>query len=167
MATGNEKKGQGILVVRIGLVVYLVLAIAAGPALCCCTTRGLFDFFSPGYLASVAGGADQSSYHACCHRHGKNTRRPGEKRNHGPQRHRDCPCQDSRPDVAYLSPAKSVLTENPAQFLIIPGPEGMIGFLPRSSSPAHEALTQRPRECIAFPFHDPKEILFALQTLRC
>ena len=141
--------------VRIGVVVYLVLATAAGPAVCCCTMNRLFAFSSQGWSTT-------SSHHGCCNRHGKDGRRPGEV----PKRRPDCPCQDSPRDSAYLAAAKSLVPEDAARSLNLPGAAGMVGSaLPHSLAPG--AIIQVPRESIAFPFHDARQVLRALHILRC
>jgi hypothetical protein len=43
----------------------------------------------------------------------------------------------------------------------------MIWLLPQIQSLTLGVLIQAPKECIAFPFHDPGEILRALHVLRC
>jgi hypothetical protein len=137
---------------RMGAVFYLVLASAAGPSLCCCTVSNLFAF------------RVQACRHSCCcTRHSTS---PGGETNAPKQQHR-CPCGERRQDLTYLSSMKSASTDHSSGLLPLPGTAGIGCSSPQLHSLLNGALIGAPKECIAFPFHNPGEILRALHVLRC
>jgi len=93
--------GQGTfgdVMLRVGLIAYLMLGTLAGPAWCCCT----FDRLT---LPSAAAGESQNSspVRTCCQHHAK----PEKNKSSYPSKDQDpnapgdrCPCKDQRPNQA-------------------------------------------------------------------
>jgi hypothetical protein len=149
---------------RAGVVAYLVFAMSAAPAICCCTMDSVVAFYIHRLSAGSSAHQHQPSHGGCCSRHGEHPapvpQAPGEpaRQNH------NCPCEANRHSILYLSQTKSV-PSGVAERLTLPDTTGVPQLLLQSVSPVLAAGS--PRQSIAHPFGGPREILRALHILRC
>src|SRR5262245_42851034 len=96
--------------VRIGLSLYLIVTMLAGPALCCCALKPVAARAEPAQVQPVRK--------SCCQRHGSNQQQskstPGQRQ----QPDRPCPCKES--NSSFLLPnavqdAQQLLARNAVQ----------------------------------------------------
>jgi hypothetical protein len=150
--------------VRVGLALYLMLATAAGPWLCCCTADSLF-------VLCAGTRPESAGAHCSCGHHGGDRAHPTTKPRgtaddpsqvpRGP-----CPCKQSRPEPSVFLPPEHSSGAQPGRFLeTLPSTEAGSFFLSASSLtlPAGGHST----ESIIGSWHDPRDILRALHILRC
>lgn len=166
LRTGFRRKGEEVApagrvttMARVGLALYLMLTVAAGPCWCCCTAGRLFAF------------GEQSPRPRCCDQH---TATPGPQAppqesapdNPSPAPHDSCPCRETRPEpVAFTASSQPSPADSARSLLDLQAAE--VGGSFSGGSPALAIHGQAPKECVAFPFHDPREVLRALHILRC
>lgn len=150
---------------RVGLTLYLMVAAAAGPWLCCCTVGHLFALCPAPQQKPSAG-------HRCCGHHEAGRGHPNTTPSATPGRpspapHGSCPCKENQPaPLVSTVPAPSS------------GAEQERILLPRHSVEAGRLLL--PAICLAShtqgqslwgsmtcPFRDSRDILRALHILRC
>lgn len=129
---------------RIGLVTYLMLSIAAGPWFCCCTAVRLLSSFAP----SVAQASPRK---CCCQRNASDTRQPAAKAHEKSP----CHCQEKSPPVLAPSESKPVHSLAGADT----APAAMEQVFCR---PAGEMREQSP-----MPFVTANDLLRCLHILRC
>jgi len=137
---------------RVAVALYLMLASAAGPWLCCCTGARLLGFDS---LVHDKQGARSP---CCCgHRGEKNQGRQSSDAQ-GPKK--SCPCQEDQ----LVTPAVS----DDGNDRSLKAPFSVDLQAPVLSSPSlHlDAASVVPRHSAAFPFNG-RDTLCALQVLRC
>ena len=93
--------------VRIGLSLYLMLVMAAGPWLCCCSCSRLARWLlTPPRPEQTSLAADT---HACCRpQHAPDKRPEKPNRPHRPT----CPCQEGHSDPSALSTLESAITRD-------------------------------------------------------
>ena len=150
--------------IRSGLTAYLVLAMLAGPALCCCTT--------PRFCASrseVKGTqrhqADAPAHPCCSHRNQHAGKSPGENSNqpNAP----NCPCHRQRADLATLSALTSELERQVEAPLLPSGPMESAAII-SMVAPISSLIKIGPTHgSIAFPFLTAQEILRTLCAFLC
>jgi hypothetical protein len=151
-------------VARIGLSLYLMLAILAGPSLCCCAPTRLLAFFPHNQKTELA-------CHCCCHHAterdpaGPKTKDAGGKPCRAPEDH--CPCRKGRSQQVLFTPAEDPSDVGGIRSLMMDRLTVAGLFLLSAESPALHLQEQGPRHCIAFPFHSSRDMLRALQILRC
>jgi hypothetical protein len=133
------------VMVRLGVVTYLAFATAAWPTLCCCTIARMFAFCSQSASSATP---DASSHHPCC---------PDHRSTNVPQNHSG-PCQGKRVALAVFD------ADDTSDWLL----RTYAGQASVAKSVQLASLIHtRMQECIAFPFHHSRDILAALQILRC
>ena len=155
---------------------YLSLALAAGPALCCCTVSGLTSLFSGNWLIGAcckhshdpADGHQHGSKHlhhdSASHSSGSHTQ--DEKSSPSPT-HRKCPC--SQHDSCRVGAAELLI--NSASSSVRAWPNDSVGshFLPRAG---HKGAAQSIPTCLCRGqddqfLWDGGDILRACSMLRC
>lgn len=142
---------------RIGLTLYLALASALGPSLCCCLPGAVVELF--------ASGNHPSAGHGCCGHHAASSREHPVKSGQTPQtpspaRQKDCPCKDGQSQPVVLTASHELESARS----VAPLPRVLLAVLPLSPLPScclSEQVTER------FPFHDARDLLSTFQTLRC
>lgn len=148
--------------VRIGLSLYLMLAAAAGPSFCCCTTMRLADLLA--LPTKTAPGRH------CCENH---PHAPGQKQ-HKPEEHHpgkpgepgrpSCPCQEGD---QQLTPLAS-LDSGPKELQSRHSPEGsaaFVSFVPATLHLSPESNPNAPGNAVLLPFLTSEDLLCA--RLRC
>jgi hypothetical protein len=131
---------------KLGLNILLILVMAAGPWLCCCVA---------GQVTPKQSSTPAQTHSCCC---------PQEEQNSTDDSpmtpSRPCSCQDERqpglrsaPDNLDDLQLSRLTLELPASLFTVTTTEAM-------ASPSTS-------ECIAFPFHDCRDILRILHILRC
>jgi len=158
--------GQGTfgdVMVRVGLIAYLMIATLAGPAWCCCTLDRLT-------LPSVASGESAKSSPAptCCQHRAK----PESKKSSNPTNNQDsktpgnpCPCKEQGSNQA---PATSLDVQTVKQ--LWSSSQALERDLVAVSSALIEIGSQVPFVCCSSSstFHlSGTELLCALQVYRC
>ncbi len=145
--------------VRVGLSFYLILTTVAGPWLCCCTAA-----HAPALFGAKASNASPSR--PCCGRHAPPVKAPASgdegARSDGPTApHGPCRCQEnSRSRAAFVAPERSS------------APETVVGVyeadLPFAFlTPGAVSRLNTTHEPVSFPFCTPRDMLRALQIMRC
>jgi len=131
------------------LALLLSAMTAAGPWLCCCTLPRLFAADTP------AEKKQPLSQH-CCHSE------PQEESTCPEPTAPPCSCQDERPVPALLAAAADLAGQHALSLCLLDpftaGPFSLAAMLP---------VLAAPRECIAFPFLEPADMLRALNVMRC
>jgi hypothetical protein len=153
---------------RVGLSICLMLSVAQGPWLCCCTVARLFLAAGLGRAAGPPREASPSRHDCCCcchdgqssgHGNTAGPQRPGP----APARH-PCPCRQHRPDLTSLVPPQGPATSPSLVTYNIPAPAAVVlpASLPAPDSCLHGGGTERD-----LPFLTARDILRALHILRC
>jgi len=96
---GLGSLGKVLIMLRVGLIAYLMIASLAGPAWCCCTFTRLASF------ASTTGASD-APVPCCCHTNvpaqdGETSSNPEERKSSVPGEDR-CPCKEHRAELQAL-----------------------------------------------------------------
>lgn len=93
--------------IRLGLFLYLILAMAAGPGLCCCFAEGFGSLLTK-----------EKSTKSCCPNHPNNKKEVPAKHLPGP-----CPCQEDRvsPNPAWAVERGDFFGATSFQFICVPG----------------------------------------------
>jgi hypothetical protein len=152
--------------VRIGLSLYLMLAAAAGPWLCCCTTERL--------AARFAFPTKQSSHNGCCGDH--QTAKGSQKHRTPEQSPSDedqpgcpsCPCQEEGARLAVLASLDSSEVAKEFQSRHIPqGLVGLVPLVPTAHCLSADGDPETSGEAVRLPFLSAQDILHALHILRC
>lgn len=147
---------------QLGLALYLIIATAAGPCLCCCSGDRLVGHFSAAKHVPTIGS------HCCYHRAiGGGHHVPGDKRLPEKQApHDSCPCRDGVPHPMTILVAKSSLNADFARSLAL-----VQEFAPGVLGTADPLTGHSPAQYAGFAFASPlqnsQDILSVLQTLRC
>lgn len=159
----NEcRKKWGVIVLRIGVIAYLMLVTAAGPAYCCCTSSE-FVAACGDEIGALFSSANSKPSQRCCNRHkygGHRTKPQGNV----PARNGECPCQEHQPAVAYLAAVENMSNACRAS-LSDTNPDTLYASV--CDVKAFTAAVRAPRTCTAFPFLHTGDILSLLQILRC
>ena len=149
--------------VRIGLSLYLMLAAAAGPCLCCCTTERLAALF--------AFPTKQTSHVGCCGQHhaakrSQNHRAPEQRpSDQDPPSRSPCPCQeDGSRQVVAVDPELGRQVQSRSSFQ---GQVEPLFALPILLSLSSDGDRQVPGKGETLPFLTGRDILCALHILRC
>jgi hypothetical protein len=140
---------------RIGLTLVLVLALAAGPWLCCCTAAQFAAVGVP-WNKNVA---DNAASGCCCDTAPQSNRHDAS---HGSPA-RSCPCHKNRPSAAGLLAAPGVVSwQNISSALDESCGLSVVHLV------AVPSATNLPIEReLAFPFFTGRDILSSLHILRC
>lgn len=147
---------------RLGLVTYLVIAMLAGPALCCCTTARLLASLGP---SATKTAQDCSNHTSGCCRHSdpaQKDKAPAEKdHSDGPQ----CPCKQdgSQPALSpvELDGASALLRTVVSDWFALPlvgDTSGLTLGVLRPAAAGDRWLV---------PFLSTQDILFGHHMLRC
>jgi hypothetical protein len=119
---------------RIGLTIYLIVATATGPSLCCCTALALALFHSAAKHPTTPKDQDETA-HACCHhRHPATFRATREEPSHPAH---TCSCGDSRPELVLSPSSPRAVIASSAELPAF----GQDTLIPHSSDPASVALS--------------------------
>lgn len=141
---------------RFGLALYLVMATAVGPWLCCCTTVGMPA--SPSASQQPAPGEpEETSTSCCCCPKAPADEPPAEPVN-------SCPCHKSQADPVILPPTP--VAEHARLLTVADALPGN----PLDGSPALFTLDPYGRalwEGVVCPFQKPRDLLYALHLLLC
>ncbi len=138
--------------IRVVLNLYLVLVIAAGPWLCCCTAAQVTSWFGP--APQAAGPAC-----GCCPEEADDRERPADEGSKAPAR--PCPCEGQRLPVLAASPdfSGSEVKSSAAS------DAGAVAFAePKAAAPI---LSDAPERSDALPRMSGRTLLRALHILRC
>lgn len=155
--------------VRIGLSIYLVLTMAAGPSLCCCLPARLAQMLP---IGNGKSGQDEADTHeACCCHHHPHSAPHGQKAPSQDQGKPDCPdsptCPCKQPGLNTALPTQDAQHSQASASSDI---EGLGAFVPAT------ALTCPPSLAVslscwgqgtALPFLSAHDFLTALHILRC
>jgi len=134
--------------IRVGLLLYLMLVTAAGPAVCCCLAVRVGDI-----VANEAGDAK-----GCCPAHAPTKKETPSKCPHPP-----CPCKEVGydPNIGKMSDQTEILTDLRQQLSI----GAFAPFVTPPSVSVHPEAEIPPN--LAFTFLDGRGILRAIHGLRC
>jgi len=150
-----------VFMTRIALTLYLVLASAVGPSLCCCLPSELLGFYT----------SDKQSHRCCGHHAAKHSPRPAKTKQDpatpSPVPQKDCPCKEGQSKPVLFTPAHESPASEYSRTLMLPQWAAVGGFLPGTGSITLYAQEQPTSHCITFPFLSSREILRAIQVLRC
>lgn len=147
---------------RLGLALYLMLVIAAGPWLCCCSVG-----HSPKPVPATA--LPPSGPGACCgHDHAPAGPAPDDSGldSSVPVPHAPCPCQDRQKGPSTLIMSERASGPESGESIGGVGPS-QDGTLFAARLPGLHASRGAREGPIAFPFSAPRDILRALHVLRC
>ena len=150
---------------RIGLALYLVLATAVGPSLCCCLPVRLLAFCTPAERSSSARHAH------CCH-HAGDREHPSKKTNSTPDNpspapHGPCPCKENRSEPLVFTAAGHFSGAEHGRFQETLSWLEAGEFFRAVTLLVPPAQGQATGELIASSLHNPRAILRALHILRC
>lgn len=152
--------------VRIGLSLYLMLAAAVGPWLCCCTTQRLLaPLFAPSTKqASHAGCCEDHQTAKSSQKHRASEHRPGDQ---DPPDRPSCPCQEegSR-QVTLADPASEAAKQFQSRYSA-QGAFELLAVAPTALCLSAEGAPQTSGEGVRLPFLSTEDILHALHILRC
>ncbi|MBI2806264.1 MAG: hypothetical protein HYX68_14895 [Planctomycetes bacterium] len=131
--------------IRVGLFLYLIVATAAGPGMCCCFADGFGSLLTKG-----------KSTKSCCPKHDHSQKQAPAKSPSAP-----CPCQEDRvsPNPAWTVERSDVF--GAVSFLLV-----SMQALPPSQLLMADYSTTSPRN-FAFTCLSSKDILRAVHVLRC
>ncbi len=151
--------------VRIGLSLYLMLAAAAGPWFCCCTTERLAALFaSPAKRTSQAGCCGDHQANKGPQKHRTPEQRPGDQDRPGRP---SCPCQeDGSRQVTLAAPDSEAAKQLQSRYSL----QGLVELMPLAlTAPCLSAEGDPPTsgEGVRLPFLSSQDILRALHILRC
>lgn len=150
---------------RIGLILYLMLAMLAGPALCCCLAERL--------TAEFARPAEQESSGSCaCRKHQSQPqsqyRAPEQRPDKQDRPHRSpCPCQEHRSQETALVSQDSNLAQQLQSRQLLQGPIELLTIPPTALCLSSYGDSDLPRERAVLPFLTAQDLLRALHMLRC
>jgi hypothetical protein len=150
--------------VRLGLALYLMLSIAAGPWFCCCTASRFLAFATSVERAKHPGG------HRCCCHHRQGTGNGTAKQEQGkpsPSPPSPCPCEKNQRQLSTFTVPGHPEGAGRDRPTPVPSSFGTGASVSASTSPTSLAHGLTPRECIAFPFLGGQDILRALHIQRC
>lgn len=148
---------------RIGLSLYLMLSTLAGPALCCCVSERLVQWFTHPLKQDVhKPGCCPLDHHT-----------PIGQQHHAPNHEQDhpdrpsCPCQEdgSRQVALHYSDselARQLQGRNPFQ-----GSMEILPALPAAALLPLSVEESAPRELLRLPFLSAQDLLRVLHRLRC
>ncbi len=149
---------------RIGLTLYLMFVMLAGPALCCCVAERLVaDFASP---------AKQDELPSCACRH----QSTGDGQHRSPEQRPDkkdhsdrssCPCQQHGPRQTPLASLDSGSAKQLQARQAFEGPVELPAILPTTLCVLSHGSRLASKEGEPFPFWTAQDILRALHILRC
>lgn len=151
---------------RLGLAVYLMLTTAVGPWFCCCAASRILKLCTTSEPGRPAG-------HSCCGAHAPSPghRSTGQEQGPAPSSPSplgSCPCKEGRSQpVVFATSERSSAVELVRLLTALPSAEKGGLLLPASFVLSGYATAQTATECLAFPFHDCRDILTALHVLRC
>lgn len=150
---------------RIGLTLYLMVATAASPWLCCCTAGQL-----PGPLSSST--PEPPAPHTCCGHGVAPSGQPAANDEQVPDSpppaapHGPCPCVKGLRNLSLLAvPERTAGVEQGGPFSSLCPFE--VGTFITVNSLDLGDQGKAPGEPISFPFYGPRDILRALHILRC
>jgi hypothetical protein len=140
---------------------YLMVALAAGPWVCCCTTLRLAEFCSS-FVRTSEQTPTQAERPSCCHTRATQGHGQEQRHDQGPSRPY-CPCSAQRDGMGKIA----VLDVRPAVSL-----PSFDGLLTLDIQPARPAVlpTERdllPHESPPLPFCTSQDLLRAHHLLRC
>lgn len=149
---------------RIGLTLYLMLAMLAGSALCCCMAEQLRAVF--------ARTSKQGTRAPCCN-HQESTRpsqqralqQCPDKKDHSDRS--ECPCQGHRCQETALAALESSPAKQFQSRLSLLGPTELLAALPFALAVSSERECRPPKESMPLPFLTAQDILRTLHMLRC
>ena len=147
-----------VFMVRVGIVLYMMFAVSAGPSLCCCASERTLDrLFASSHVQAVRN--------HCCHHSpiGRKPHCPGDKQERETPPHDRCPCQDSVSHSFAISVAKSSVNGDSAR------PVDLSREFASGVFGAGDPLTrQLPVGNVGvLSLQNARDILSSLQTLRC
>ncbi|MBY0524715.1 MAG: hypothetical protein K2R98_15025 [Gemmataceae bacterium] len=147
---------------RVGLALYLMVAAATGPYLCCCSGDRLLG------RLSVAKYPQTNDSRCCNHRAmGGGHRVPRDEQHPDtPMSHDPCSCRDGVPDSVTFLVAKSFLNADFARPVAF-SQEAMPGVFAAADPLACHPPAENAGFAFASPLQNPRDILSILQTLRC
>ncbi len=141
---------------RIGLILYLMLAAAAGPWLCCCSAAQLGALAAPAPRKAVAEEKRDADPPCACCRHA--TPAPRDADCQVSSTGTSCHCAEGRPPaVASVTP----VTPPDDRFV-----ETFLSSL-AATTPAIVSALSLTLGNAALPFHDTDDLLRAFHILRC
>ena len=144
--------------IRVALALYLMLATAAGPGLCCCTGVWLL-----GCEAPPPGDGGSSSACTCGH-HGQQDRAPQAPDQ--PEPGKPCPCQEDRATAPAIVTPQMSDGRRDRSLPSFPSAEPCASAVCFVSAPFKAVGTDPISHLPAFPLGG-RRILCALQILRC
>ena len=150
--------------VRIGLSLYLMLAAAAGPSFCCCTTVRLADLLALP-MKDARGG------HCCATHLDAPGQKPQKPKEHHPGKPGEpggpsCPCKEGDPQQTPLasldSGSKALQSRHSPQ-----GSAEFVSFVPAALPLSPESNPNAPGKAVLLPFLTSEDLLCAHHILRC
>jgi hypothetical protein len=149
---------------RIGLTLYLIVATAAGPWLCCCSALWL-AYFRPAGKQQTSAKAHAETPHACCHCRpaAVDEGRPALRASPGQtcKTSSGCACRDWRPELVPDNKPSPERSLDPAAFArLLP-----VQDTPDLASLALTVLNSPGGGPCAFP--GARDSLYARHVLRC
>ena len=160
--------------VRIGLTIYLMLVMLAGPVLCCCTTSRLVSpLFHREQSVQCHSEPPKSVPHggcSCHHSHSpaKTDSQETQQPNRSPCDERPCPSKHHRSLPVVVLPCASEMVGLSQATGLFQQLIQTLNSVPTSAVLAFNGVAQAlTRESLAFPYLTSQDILRALQILRC
>ena len=153
--------------VRIGLSLYLMFSVLAGPWLCCCTTERLVAalFAPPTQQTSQSGCCGHDKHPTGCQKHRTPEQRSGD---HDRPSRSPCPCKEDSPQQVPLATLDSAEIANQLQSRHTPqGPVELVPLVQTVFGLVVEGDRQTSAEGILLPFLSAQDILRAHHNLRC
>ena len=143
---------------RVGLALYLMFAVAAGPSFCCCSGVRLLGRLCDAKHAEMA-------VSSCCNHRvtggGRENQQP-EK----PSPQTPCPCRAGGPEPIAISGATSSLKVYFGRPIAL-SHEFALGVFGATEFVAWHPPAENAGFACSSPFQNPRDMLSVLQTLRC
>jgi hypothetical protein len=151
--------------VRVGLLVYLIVATAAGPWLCCCTAAHFAALHTPATPQPAAARGEEPVPSCCSHKHAASAAK-GIAIEPAPPAERSCACKDARPSAAVPAAEPTASAGRPRPLDLPAFADGALPVL-HAEVCVPDLSAQRSAACAAFPVRGCRDILHALHVLRC
>lgn len=151
-----------VVMVRVGIVLYMMFTVAAGSSLCCCSgDRVLGSLFGSKHATTTGS--------RCCNYHAKGGKHPvpeDKKHPETPQPGEPCQCPNGGSHPITFSSVKSLFNSDSTRTAALSQEFGPGVFC------AGDLLTWHPPAenlgfAFASPVQNPRDILSVLQSLRC
>ncbi len=152
--------------VRFGLTFSLMLITAVEPWFCCCTAAELAGLFKLANAAMVRAKEETGNSSCCCH-HDQAPVKKEQSDKPGPPPGHSCPCHESLPSTALVAAADVSLGTTCTRWTPLLDLAAGSWLPPLPNAPLVTARGPVPRECAAFPYCSPRDILRTLHLLRC